>query len=152
KADVWEGGHRVPFFVRWKKGGIAAGTQISRVTCHTEIFATIAEAVGQPVPAAAARDSFSFLPAARGKAAGKPRPGVINHSAAGIFAIRKGPWKLVAGNGSGGRQGPRGRPFQKPYHLYNLTEDPGETTNLIESMGEIAALLEAELTTIRGTK
>ena len=149
KADVWEGGHRVPFFVRWKKGGIAAGTQISRVTCHTDIFATIAEAVGQPVPAAAARDSFSFLPAARGKAAGKPRPGVINHSAAGIFAIRKGPWKLVAGNGSGGRQAPRGKPFRKPYHLYNLAEDPGETRNLIEQKTQIAAQLEAELAALR---
>ena len=57
----------------------------------------------------------------------------------------------MAGNGSGGRQGPRGRPFQKPYHLYNLTEDPGETTNLIESKAGIAAELEAELATIRGT-
>ena len=149
KADVWEGGHRVPFFIRWKKGGIEAGTQVPRVTCHTDIFATIAEAVGQPVPKGSAQDSFSFLPAARGKAGTKPRPGVINHSASGIFAIRRGPWKLVAGNGSGGRQGPRGKPFQKPYHLYNLAEDPEENTNLIESKAPIAAELEAELTRIR---
>ena len=149
KADIWEGGHRVPFFIRWKEGGIEAGTQVPRVTCHTDIFATIAEAVGQPVPAGSAQDSFSFLPAARGKAETKPRPGVINHSASGIFAIRRGPWKLVAGNGSGGRQGPRGKPFQKPYHLYNLAEDPEEATNLVESKASIAADLEAELTRIR---
>ena len=152
KADVWEGGHRVPFFIRWKKGGIEAGTQVQRVTCHTDIFATIAEAVGKPVPAGSAQDSFSFLPAARGKAETKPRPGVINHSASGIFAIRRGPWKLVAGSGSGGRQGPRGKPFQKPYHLYNLKEDPGEVVNLIESETSIAADLEAELTLIRDAK
>ena len=152
KADVWEGGHRVPFFIRWKNGGIKAGTQVQRVTCHTDIFATIADAVGKPVPPGSAQDSFSFLPAARGKAETKPRPGVINHSASGIFAIRRGPWKLVAGNGSGGRQGPRGKPFQKPYHLYNLTEDPEEATNLIESKTSIAADLEAELTRIRNAK
>ena len=104
---------------------------------------------GEPVPAGAAEDSFSLLPAARGKADAKPRPGVINHSASGIFAIRRGPWKLVAGNGSGGRQGPRGKPFQKPYNLYNLDKDPGETTNLIESRPEIAAQLEEELMRIR---
>ncbi len=149
KADVWEGGHRVPFFVRWAAGGIQPGTRVSRVTCHTDIFATIAAVTGEPVPAGAAEDSFSLLPAARGKADAKPRPGVINHSASGIFAIRRGPWKLVAGNGSGGRQGPRGKPFQKPYHLYNLDKDPGETTNLIESRPEIAAQLEEELMRIR---
>ena len=145
----WEGGHRVPFFVRWVAGGIKPGTRVSRVTCHTDIFATIAAAAGEPAPAGAAEDSFSFLASARGKADAKPRPGVINHSASGIFAIRRGPWKLVAGNGSGGRQGPRGKPFQKPYHLYNLADDPDETINLIESKAGIAAELEGELTRIR---
>ncbi len=150
KADVWEGGHRVPFFVRWPDQ--IKPRQVTRVTCHTDIFATLAEAVGQPLPAGAAEDSFSFLPAARGKPSGKARPGVINHSAAGVFAIRSGPWKLVAGSGSGGRQQPKGKPFQKPYHLYNLDEDPGETRDLIESKPGIAARLEEELTRIRGAK
>ena len=77
---------------------------------------------------------------------------MINHSAAGVFAIRSGPWKLVAGSGSGGRQQPKGKPFQKPYHLYNLDEDPGETRDLIESKPGIAARLEEELTRIRGAK
>ena len=149
KADVWEGGHRVPFFVRWPDQ--IKPRQVTRVTCHTDIFATLAEAVGgPPLPEGVAEDSFSFLTAARGKPSGKARPGVINHSAAGVFAIRSGPWKLVAGSGSGGRQQPKGKPFQKPYHLYNLDEDPGETRNLIKSNPEIAARLEAELTHIRG--
>lgn len=150
KADVWEGGHHVPFFVKWPDGEIKGGTQVTRVTCLTDLFATIAEAIGKPVPAGAAEDSFSFLASARGKPEDKPRPGVINHSAAGMFAIRQGPWKLVLGNGSGGRQNPRGKPFQKPYHLYKLDDDPGETKNLIEAKPEVAAELEREMKRIHG--
>ncbi len=150
KADIWEGGHRVPFFVRWPEGGIAAGRQSKRVTCLTDVLATVVEAVGRPLPAGAGEDSYSFLPEARGNPAGKPRPGVINHSAAGFFAIRQGPWKLVLANGSGGRQQPRGQAFGKPYHLYNLHDDPGETRNLIVEKPDLAASLEAEFQSIRG--
>ena len=150
KADVWEGGHRVPFFVRWPDGGVQAGTRPPRVTCLTDVFATVAEAVGEPLPAGAAEDSFSFLEVARGKPGGKPRPGVINHSASGFFAIRQGPWKLVLANGSGGRQQPKGKAFGKPYHLYNLADDPGETKNLIESESGRAKELEKQFRSIAG--
>ena len=42
------------------------------------------------------------------------RSPLIMHSATGMFAIRKGSWKLIAGNGSGGRGEPKGRPFAEP--------------------------------------
>jgi arylsulfatase A len=78
----------------------------------------------------------------------RPQP-VIHHSAAGMFAIRSGPWKLVAGNGSGGRERPRGTPFERPYHLFNLSDDISEKSNLIEEQEKIAAELEAKLEAIR---
>lgn len=144
KADVWEGGHRVPFLVRWPKGRIKPGTTTGRVTCLTDVLATVAEAVGQPLPKGAGEDSFSFLAEARGGKSDKVRLGVINHSAAGFFAIRRGPWKLVLASGSGGRQKPRGKSFEKPYHLYELNKDPSEANNLIDKNAEIAAEMEKE--------
>jgi arylsulfatase A-like enzyme len=66
-----------------------------------------------------------------------------------MFAIRVGNWKLVAGNGSGGRQAPKGKPFQKPYGLFNLGKDMRETANQIEEQKELAADLEATLDELR---
>lgn len=150
KADVWEGGHRVPFFVRWPEGGVQAAKKVERVTCLTDIFATVVQAIGKQVPEGAAEDSHSFLTEARGTSAAESRPPVINHSAAGFFAIRKGPWKLVLASGSGGRQKPRGKAFERPYHLYHLGDDPKETNNLIEEKAEIASELEKEFRAIAG--
>lgn len=62
-----------------------------------------------------------------------------------MFAVRKGDWKLVLGNGSGGRQQPKGRRFQPPWQLFNLKEDPGETEDLYYSEGETAEELEGAL-------
>jgi arylsulfatase A-like enzyme len=141
KADVWEAGHRVPFFARWP-GTIKPGSKCSDTICLTDFFATAAEVIGKDPPKGAAPDSFSFLSQLKG---GKPeaaRPPVINHSASGMFAIRDGKWKLVLGNGSGGRERPSGRPFQKPYQLFDLAEDVSEKRNVIEKYPEIAARLE----------
>ena len=78
------------------------------------------------------------------------RPGIINQLASGLFAIRRGPWKFVLGSGSGGRQRPKGKSFEKPYHLYNLSDDPSEKVNLIEKNPPVAKELEAELLEIAG--
>lgn len=75
---------------------------------------------------------------------------MVHHSIAGMFAICDGDWKLIAGNGSGGWENPKGKPFERPYQLYNLKEDPSETKDLIEDYPEIAKRLEEELNQIRG--
>ena len=128
KADIWEAGHRVPFFVRWP-GHIMPGTKNDATVCLTDIFATCAAVVGANLSESEAEDSISLLPMLQGKTADRGAP-VINHSASGMFAIRDGRWKLVAGNGSGGRQTPKGKPFQKPYQLFDLHTDPGEAHNI----------------------
>lgn len=147
KADVWEAGHRVPFFVRWP-GHVKAASQSSSTICLTDVYATVAAVLDKSVPKKAAADSFSFAPVLAGKPAAK-RPFVVNHSAAGMFAVRDGRWKLVLGNGSGGRQQPRGKPFQKPYQLFDLDADPGETSNVIDNHSDIARRLEAAVDTMR---
>ncbi len=66
-----------------------------------------------------------------------------------MFSLRDEKWKMVFGNGSGGRENPRGKPFAKPYFLFDLKNDPSETTNVIEKYPEVARRLEAKLEAIR---
>lgn len=148
KADIWEAGHRVPFFARWPTK-IQAGTVTDTTICLTDFFATAAELIGADIPEGAAPDSYSFSHLMLGQEMHRIRPPVINHSVAGMFAIRRGAWKLVLGNGSGGRQSPRGKAFAKPYQLFDLSQDLAEQNNLIESQAKIAAELEAAFEKIR---
>jgi len=141
KADIWEGGHHVPFFVRWP-ARVRAGLRITQPICLTDVYMTLGEVIGAGRPAGMATDSFSFLPLLEGRQADYRRPPVIHHSSGGMFAIRQGDWKLVLGNGSGGRQQPRGKPFEKPFHLFNLRQDPAETDNLITAHPRRARELE----------
>ena len=150
KADIWEAGHRVPFFARWP-GTVSAGSRSDETICLTDYFATAAEIAGKELPADAAEDSFSILPLLQGKGDWERAP-VVHHSANGTFAIRDGRWKLVAGNGSGGREKPLGEPFQKPYWLLDLAEDPGERSNRIDQAPDVAARLEKELERIRNAR
>nr|MBC8245151.1 Cerebroside-sulfatase [Verrucomicrobiota bacterium] len=96
-----------------------------------------------------AEDSFSWLPLFRGGDWAKPRAPVINHSAAGMFALRSGQWKLVAGNGSGGREAPKGRPFANPYRLFDLSSDLGERNDLAKAKPDLIRRLTAQLEEIR---
>ena len=72
-----------------------------------------------------------------------------NHSAGGMFALRNGKWKLVAGNGSGGREAPKGKPFAKPYQLFDLSSDLGERKDLAQAKPELVGRLKAQLEDIR---
>ncbi len=140
KADIWEAGHRVPFFARWP-GRVKAGSECGATVTHTDLFATCAALAGAEVPEDAAEDSFSWVPLLEGRDPEFRRAPVINHSANGTFAIRDGNWKLVLSNGSGGREKPSGKPFEGPYQLFDLGEDPGETTDVAAQYPEIVARL-----------
>ena len=133
KADIWEGGHREPFIVRWP-GKIAPGTTCDQTVCLADFMATCAAIVGTDLPEGAAEDSFNMLPALLGQETDKPvREAIVHHSIDGTFAIRKGPWKLIMGLGSRGFSEPRRlepEPGGPPGQLYNLEEDPTESRNL----------------------
>ena len=148
KADIFEGGHRVPFLARWP-GKIAAGSRSGATVCLTDLFATAAEIVGQAPPATAAEDSASLVPAFRGEAppAGA-REAVVHHSINGSFAIRKGKWKLCLCPGSGGWSAPRPGKATKdlpPIQLFDLDADPAEKNNLHADKPEVVAELRALL-------
>lgn len=148
KADVWEAGHRVPFLVRWP-GLVKPASRCTATICLTDFFATAADVLGTTIPAGGAPDSFSFLPWLEGRRPTRPRPPVIHHSGNGMFAIRDGQWKLVLGNGSGGRETPRGRSFERPYLLFDLAIDLGEEHDLAREYEDVAARLEQEAEKLR---
>jgi len=152
KADVWEGGHRVPFFARWPER-IKAGSRSDATVCSVDLFATAAELAGvaqSDLPDDAAEDSFSLVPLFD-QGDNFERAPVIHHSASGFFAIREGKWKLVAASGSGGREAPRGKAFQGPYHLYDLEADLAESVNQIDEQPEVAERLEKKLEGLRSS-
>jgi arylsulfatase A len=151
KADIWEAGHRVPFFVRWP-GQVKESSRSATTICLTDIFATLVDVLAKPRPDNAAPDSFSFLSDLHGKKRETERPVVIHHSSAGMFSGRLGDWKLVLGNGSGGRQLPKGKPFERPYELYNLADDLAETNNVIADHRDIAHKLESVIERVRNTE
>lgn len=148
KADLWDGGHRVPFIVRWP-GHVAAGSTSSQTICLVDFFTTLGDLLGAPLPAHAAEDSVSFLPALSGKPIVSTRAGIVHHSINGYFGFRDGKWKLLLSKGSGGWSSPKENemPEGSPEaQLYDMEADPGETTNLYASHPEVAKRLLDQLT------
>ncbi len=150
KSDAWEGGHRVPFIARWP-GKIASGTTCDVTICLTDLMATFAQIIAEPLPNSCAEDSIGFLPLLTGEAASVGRPPVVMHSIAGKFAVREGDWKFIDARGSGGWSLPENHvpPEAPPGQLYNLREDVGEKENHFLAKPEEVTRLRDILTTIR---
>lgn len=143
KGLIWEGGHRVPFIAKWGDGtsagsSIPPGSVNNQLIAVQDFMATVAALTGHVLPVDQGIDSISFLPALLGQDgnSGPKRTHFImearerledgnNVGAAPHFALREGPWKLLLDendNVSG---------------LYNLAEDLGETTNLMNDPTQI---------------
>ena len=147
KADIHEGGHRVPFIARWPNR-IPANQTSSALGCLTDLMATAAAITGDSLVAKVGVDSYNLLPVMLSEQQESPREAVVHHSLDGMFSVRKGNWKLILGRGTGGFTPPRreevteGEPTGQ---LYNLAKDPGEQNNLFveetEKVDELTAVL-----------
>jgi arylsulfatase A-like enzyme len=153
KTDLWEGGHRVPFLIRWP-GRVKANSLCQTTVCHTDLMATMADILRYRLPEDAGEDSYSILPLLEEKrATAYKRPFTIHHSSEGLFAIRQGDWKLILTGGSGGglishpEEQIDGRPVRE--QLYNLREDPSERNNLIMQRPDMARALRGSLESAR---
>ncbi|MFK7846526.1 MAG: arylsulfatase [Rhodothermales bacterium] len=143
KADIYEGGNRIPFIVRWPEM-IEAGTVSDHLVSLVDVMATLADIVDVELPANAGEDSYSILPELLAQEPLTTRQDLIMHSSEGMFAIRKGDWKLIEGLGSGGFTLPKfvePAPGEPAGQLYNLADDLQETTNLYAERPEIVAEL-----------
>ncbi|SMP68945.1 Arylsulfatase A [Neorhodopirellula lusitana] len=150
KGSLYEGGHRVPFLVRWP-GKVSAGSTSETTVCTTDFLATFADILGEKesLPDDAAEDSFSFYPCMQGDRQ-PTRPQTIHHSISGKFAIRSGDWKLIlTTDGGGGWAGFTNQPKlvtpSQSVQLYNMADDPGETKNLEDAFPEKIDALVNEL-------
>lgn len=133
KADAFEGGHRIPFIVRWPEK-IKADSQCDEPITLTNLLATCAGIVNKNLAENEGEDSHSILPLLVGNTKAYLRPeAIIQHSARGLFVVRQGDWKLILGLGSGGFSKPETvlpKEGETPGQLYNLAEDPAETKDL----------------------
>ena len=129
KRSIYEGGHRVPFFVRWPNGITAPGRSCQRLICQTDLLATFAELLDVSLPDDAGEDSVSFASCFSKFGDDQVRLPVVHHSSNGRFAIRHDRWKLVM-------------PQRKlPMELYDLEADPSEKNDVIGEHPEIAERL-----------
>ncbi len=158
KADLWDGGHRIPFIVRWP-GKVKPGTHSDQLICLTDLFATTADILGTALPMETGEDSVSFLPALQEQQIVSTRHGIIHHSSTGHFAYRHEQWKLLLARGSGGWSSPKENQVESgtaEAQLYNMKIDPGETTNLYQQRPKIAQrllrLMTADITAGRSTQ
>ncbi|GAA4456969.1 arylsulfatase [Novipirellula rosea] len=136
KRDIYEGGHRVPFFVRWPNGITEPGRRCDALVGQLDVLATLAEILDVELPENAGEDSQSFAAVLVDPDAKHERLPLINHSIGGRFSVTEGTWKLVL-------------PHDKAkYELYDLAKDPAEASNVIALHPEIADSLQKKLTDI----
>lgn len=151
KADIFEGGHRVPFVMQWP-AAIPAGSTCEQPFCLSDLFSTMAEVTGSTVPENAGEDSVSNLSLWKGEADSPVRDSVVHHSINGSFSLRKGKWKLEMCADSGGWSDPKPRSEEAkelpPVQLYDLDADIGERKNLQADHPDVVDSLREELVQI----
>lgn len=144
KADIYEGGHRIPLVMRWPRV-IPPGSVVDQTVCLSDLLATCAEISGVDLPNNAGEDSVSQLALMRGeRVEHATREATVHHSINGSFSIRQAQWKLELCAGSGGWSFPRPGPECEglpPMQLYNLEEDISERHNLIDEYPDVAERL-----------
>lgn len=151
KADIYEGGHRVPFIVSWPST-IAQGKINPQLFGLNDVIATLAGIIGLPDKKKEFEDSRDFSPIFLGKSDSITREHLVNHSINGSFAIRKGDWKLILAEGSGcWTKTVPPNPGEKlpPVQLYNLKNDPQELNNLQDEYPELIKEMSATLEKIK---
>jgi arylsulfatase A-like enzyme len=141
KSSIYEGGHRVPFIVRWP-GKIASGSLCDQTICHNDLIATCADLLDVKLPADAGEDSVSLLPLMLGSAKDFAREATVHQSAAGDLSIRKGMWKMIfLKNGS-----------RELYHLGNDISEASEVSrDNPDVVKELSALMSRYVSEGRST-
>lgn len=145
KADIYEGGHRIPFVAKWP-AKIKKGITSNQTICLTDFMATTAAITGEKINDSEAEDSYNLLPILLGEKLENPiREATVHHSIDGVFSMRQGKWKLIFSAGSGGWSYPTKKELKNlelpKLQLYNLETDASEKINVIENNPQIVEKL-----------
>uniref|UniRef100_UPI004057741B sulfatase-like hydrolase/transferase n=1 Tax=Zobellia laminariae TaxID=248906 RepID=UPI004057741B len=154
KRDVWEGGHHVPFIIKWPDH-IKANTISEEVISQVDIMATLAEITKTSIPANAAPDSYNLLPLINGKKYKNPlREATVHNTYDGIWGLRKGKWLYI--NKPSGEHSKMPDSFKKlrgykdfntPALLFDMNKDAEQRNNIFEAhpdvIQEMSTILEA---------
>lgn len=148
KSDIWDGGHHVPFIVRWP-AKVKAGSQSKQLICHTDLMATCADILGITLPENAGEDSASILPALLAQDTAPIHEAIVHHSISGRFAVRYGQWKIELCPGSGGWGNPGDEYALKEglpdIQLFDLNADIGEMRNVCAQHPDVVEQLKTWL-------
>ncbi|GAB5561682.1 MAG: arylsulfatase [Synoicihabitans sp.] len=154
KRDIYEGGHRVPFIVRWP-GEIEAGSVSDEVVSQVDLAATFADIVDYPLSEDEAIDSYNLLPVLQGEDYTRPlRTATVQNTSAGKYALRQGDWVLIdAPSGAAQKESTaylqhfelEGYGKDNPGLLFNLKDDPRQSRNLYAQYPEKVASMRSLL-------
>lgn len=154
KRDIWEGGHRVPFIVRWP-GMVPAGKVNDGLISQIDIHATVAAIVGADIPAGSAEDSYNQLALIKGEGP-SARDSLVHNTNPNGYALRHGEWVLIEAKSGAVSKVPAWHdvangyvPNNQPGELYNLKQDLSQKKNLYTEMPEKVAELKALLAKVR---
>ena len=145
KADLFDGGHRIPCIMRWPAQ--IKPHKVNQTVCLTDFYATFAAAANGQLKDSEGEDSYNLLPAVLSEKEIAPiREATVHHSVEGYFTIRQGEWKLLLAPHSGGWSNPS--PYKPEafkdlpaVQLYNMVDDPSETKNVQAEHPEIVRKL-----------
>lgn len=156
KRDTYEGGHHVPFLVKWP-GVVEAGSVSEAIISQVDLMATVRQAVGGKIQDGAAEDSFNQLPVWKGESE-SVRTEIVYNTLLGNYAMRYGKWVLIDAP-SGNHNRTRPKVFEKTrgystdddeeFELYDLESDPGQYKNLSKQLPEKVRELREMLKRIR---
>lgn len=154
KRDLWEGGHRVPFIVRWP-GVVAAGAVSDALTSQVDLMATFAAITGFDLPVGAAEDSHSQLAVWRTRAS-SPRRSIVHNTQPDNYAVRRDQWLLVAAKTGAVTNVPawfdeenRYAKHDQPGELFDFSRDLAQRNNLYSEQPDKVAELQALLAKTR---
>lgn len=147
KADIYEGGHRIPMIVQWPNG-MPTGKSCDKIVCLSDFMATMAELFGVKLEDSCGEDSVSNLSLWKKPDGEEVRKDIIHQSIDGSLSIRRGAYKLELCPGSGGWSDPKPgeeNPEEPRFQLYDLSKDVREQKNVIEDHMELAKELKNQL-------
>jgi arylsulfatase A-like enzyme len=139
KSSIYEGGHRVPFFIYWPKGKLQGGKDIDTIAAHIDVLPTLAELCGVKVPESHKPDGLSLVPLLKGDEAswkrthhivqyhggahGNDLPSSLSHT-----SILTEKWRLVN---------------SKKIELYDIANDPAQRNDLAAKFPEVVSELKS---------